>query len=87
MTKEESSLKENFRIVGVNMAILAGFILVSYFTPLLGLIFGLFGMLMQIIICLVFGISLRQWGWILSGFLVFLTGFLAFELIGSMYWR
>ena len=85
MAKEESSIKENLRIVGVNVAILAGFILVSYFTPMLGWIFGLFGMLMQIIICLIFGISLRQWGWILSSFLVFLTGFLAFELIGYMY--
>jgi hypothetical protein len=75
----------NLRLVGINMAVLAGYTILCALLRDGGLIFDAFIIAGHFFICVIMAAVQRRWVWVLSAFMVLIIGFSTCVGVGSLY--
>ncbi|SDD92341.1 hypothetical protein SAMN05216464_10352 [Mucilaginibacter pineti] len=76
---------KNMRIVGINLAVLAGYTIICALgsEQLLVLDMYLFGI--HVVVCIFGAIIFRKWSWLLSAVLILVIGFSTCVMIATMH--
>jgi hypothetical protein len=81
----EAKPTTGMQLVGINLAVLAGYTLICCLLRGGGLILDAFIIALHVILCVGSSIIFRKWAWLLSGLVVLVIGFSTCVGIGSFY--
>jgi hypothetical protein len=76
MTEETNDRAQNYKsyVIGINIGVLAVYTIISKMIEG-GAIIDAFFIAAQFFVCLIIGIAVRKWVWVLTAFVILLIGF------------